>query len=177
MINFLSTLTLLSDIFLFGLTAYLLFRLIRKIAILEIGLALLSQRAWIFVFIISLTATAGSLFFSEIAKFVPCELCWFQRIFMYPQAAISLLALITRDAKAAKYIIALSSIGAAFSLYHYHLQLFPPVVTECSLDADCAERFVFAYGYITFAFMALTAFVLNIALMILKKRFVRVKFG
>jgi hypothetical protein len=33
-------------------------------------------------FVASATATAGSLFFSEVAHFVPCELCWYQRIFM-----------------------------------------------------------------------------------------------
>lgn len=32
----------------------------------------------------SFIATLGSLYFSEIMKFEPCVLCWYQRIFMYP---------------------------------------------------------------------------------------------
>src|SRR3989338_4340198 len=48
-------------------------------------------------FIISLIATIGSLYFSEIAKYDPCKLCWIQRIFMYPLALIFFIALIKKD--------------------------------------------------------------------------------
>src|SRR5215212_3132279 len=40
---------------------------------------------------LALIATAGSLFFSEVSQFIPCRLCWFQRIAMYPLAAILLI--------------------------------------------------------------------------------------
>ena len=62
-------------------------------------------------FITALTATLGSLFFSEVMHFPPCELCWFQRIFMYPQAVILFIVLFARDQNVRKYILALSAIG------------------------------------------------------------------
>src|SRR6266536_1136501 len=46
---------------------------------------------WV-AFIVAAIATGGSLFFSEIAHFVPCELCWYQRICMYPLSITTLLA-------------------------------------------------------------------------------------
>ena len=48
-------------------------------------------------FIISLTATLGSLFFSEIMQFIPCSMCWYQRIFMYPLVFIFLINLFSID--------------------------------------------------------------------------------
>ena len=69
------------------------------------------------VSVVALTATFGSLFLSEIADFVPCELCWFQRIFMYPLAiAVPLMAL-ARDSRAARYVVPLPFIGSCFSIY------------------------------------------------------------
>lgn len=73
---------------------------------------------------ISLIATLGSLYFSEILKFIPCDLCWFQRIFMYPQVVLLGLAAIRKEYGIARYSLALSIIGGAISLYHYALQKF-----------------------------------------------------
>ena len=56
-------------------------------------------------FLVSAIATAGSLFFSEIANFIPCELCWYQRIFMYPVAIVTLLAAIANDHRVARYLL------------------------------------------------------------------------
>jgi disulfide bond formation protein DsbB len=69
-------------------------------------------------FVVSATATAGSLFFSQVAHFVPCELCWFQRICMYPVALLTLLAALANDYRVARYLLPLPVIGAGFSVYH-----------------------------------------------------------
>ena len=45
---------------------------------------IISAHGLLFAFVVVATATLGSLFYSEIAGFEPCKLCWFQRIFMYP---------------------------------------------------------------------------------------------
>ena len=66
---------------------------------------------WI-AFLVAATATAGSLYFSEVADFVPCQLCWFQRIAMYPLAVILLVAAIRRDRGVRWYVGPLAAIGA-----------------------------------------------------------------
>ncbi len=69
-------------------------------------------------FVVSAVATGGSLFFSEIASFVPCELCWYQRICMYPLSIITLLAAIRGDFRIARYLLPLPVVGACISVYH-----------------------------------------------------------
>lgn len=118
------------------------------------------QNALTFIFIVGSSATLGSLFLSEIASFVPCTLCWWQRIFMYPIALISLIALIRNDKKVVYYILPLSIIGAGIAAYHYIMQLFPNLL-ECSEEvAKCSTVQFAELGYITIPLMSLTTFML-----------------
>lgn len=117
----------------------------------------------LFSFIVALTATLGSLFYSEIAGYEPCKLCWFQRIVMYPQAIILGIALVKKDKGVGEYGIALSGIGAIVAGYHYLLQIGIAPKLPCSAvgySASCAQRFVMNFGYITIPMMTLTAFIL-----------------
>ncbi|HEY7148260.1 MAG TPA: disulfide bond formation protein B [Gaiellaceae bacterium] len=121
-------------------------------------------------FLVAGTATAGSLFFSEVAHFVPCELCWFQRIFMYPLALLTFLAALADDHRIARYLLPLPVIGAGFSAYH--LLVENGVVREsqgCQLSAPggCAVRWVDEFGYVTIPTLALTAFGLVFSFLLL----------
>src|SRR5712671_5382403 len=69
-------------------------------------------------FVVASIATGGSLFFSEIAHFVPCELCWYQRICMYPLSILTLFAAYHGDHRAARYLLPLPVVGAGVSIYH-----------------------------------------------------------
>src|SRR5438094_2874355 len=69
-------------------------------------------------FVVAAIATGGSLFFSEIANFFPCELCWYQRICMYPLSITTLLAALWGDHRAARYLLPLPLVGAGVSVYH-----------------------------------------------------------
>src|SRR5437764_6306018 len=69
-------------------------------------------------FVVAAIATGGSLFFSDIAHFVPCELCWFQRICMYPLSITTLLAALTGAHRVARYLLPLPLVGAGVSVYH-----------------------------------------------------------
>src|ERR1041385_7267092 len=69
-------------------------------------------------FVVAAIATAGSLFFSETARFIPCELCWFQRVCMYPLAGILLVAALVGDHRAARWLLPLPVVGACVSVYH-----------------------------------------------------------
>jgi disulfide bond formation protein DsbB len=119
-------------------------------------------------FIVSSIATAGSLFFSEIAGFIPCELCWYQRICMYPLSIITLLAAIAGDYRVARYVLPLPLVGAGVSVYH--LLVENGVVAEstsCQLSAPggCATKWINEFGYMTIPTLALTGFVLLIEIL------------
>ncbi|HET7554466.1 MAG TPA: disulfide bond formation protein B [Gaiellaceae bacterium] len=115
------------------------------------------------VFLVSSIATAGSLFFSEIAGFVPCELCWYQRICMYPLTIVTLLAALANDRRVARYLLPLPLVGAGVSVYH--LLVENGVVEQakaCLLSAPggCATKWINEFGYMTIPTLALTGFVL-----------------
>ena len=106
-------------------------------------------------------STLGSLYFSEIADYVPCRYCWFQRIFMYPIALIAIVALVRRDRGARWYVVPLASIGAAISTWHYLIERNPTWEGDgCSLFGPaCSLPWFQTFGFVTLALMALCAFV------------------
>jgi len=114
----------------------------------------------------ALAALLGSLYYSEIAGFEPCELCWFQRILMYPLSVIILVGIFGQDRLLPRYVLPLSTTGMGVSAYHYLLQnnVFGGE-SFCSYGVSCSLRYVNLYGFITIPFMALTAFTLITAVM------------
>ena len=121
-------------------------------------------------FLVASIATGGSLFFSEIAHFVPCELCWYQRICMYPLSITILLAALFDDPRAARYLLPLPVAGAGVSVYH--LLVENGVVREaqsCKFSAPggCATKWINEFGYVTIPTLALTAFALLFAFLLL----------
>jgi disulfide bond formation protein DsbB len=118
---------------------------------------------------VAITATLGSLFLSEIAGWNPCKLCWLQRIFMYPQVVLLIIAAWKRDRTVARYIVALSVIGLLLASYHYYIQMYdivvPPAAPAVPCDESgesCARTPFLHLGYITIPLMAWTAFLLNL---------------
>jgi disulfide bond formation protein DsbB len=123
-----------------------------------------------FAFLVSAIATGGSLFFSEIAHFVPCELCWFQRICMYPLSIVTLLAAVANDRRVARYLLPLPLVGSGVSVYH--LLVENGVVEQaraCLISAPggCATKWIDEFGYMTIPTLALTGFALCFAFLVL----------
>jgi disulfide bond formation protein DsbB len=121
-------------------------------------------------FAVAAVATGGSLFFSEIAHFVPCELCWYQRICMYPLSLLTLFLAVHDDHRAARYLLPLPVVGAGVSVYH--LLIENGVVSEsktCSISAPggCAVKWIDEFGYVTIPTLALTASALVFAFLLL----------
>jgi disulfide bond formation protein DsbB len=117
-------------------------------------------------FLVAAIATGGSLFFSEVAGFVPCELCWYQRICMYPLSILTLLAAVHGDHRVARYFLPLPVVGVGVSIYH--LLVENHVVgqsQQCFISAPggCAVKWINEFGYMTIPTLALTGFVLLIA--------------
>ncbi len=131
------------------------------------------KNATLFSFIVALIAMLGSLFYSEIAGYEPCKLCWFQRIFMYPQVILLGIALWKKNGTSTIYnSIVLSAIGALIAGYHYLLQIGIAPEIPCSAvgySVACSQRFVMSFGYITIPMMAFTAFALIILFMTTQK--------
>jgi disulfide bond formation protein DsbB len=121
-------------------------------------------------FVVAAIATGGSLFFSEIAHFVPCELCWYQRICMYPLSIVTLLAAVFDDPRTARYLLPLPVVGAGVSVYH--LLVENRVVGEsntCSISAPggCGAKWINEFGYMTIPTLAVTAFALVFAFLLM----------
>lgn len=116
-----------------------------------------------------LSAVIGSLTYSNIIGFAPCELCWIQRIFMYPQAILLFVAFWKKDKGIVDYLVPLSVLGGLIALYHSltHFGLGDGVIACTSALGDCGKLYVFEYGYITIPLMSLTIFVYLLTISIL----------
>lgn len=111
---------------------------------------------WI-AFGIALAAMAGSLFFSEFSDFIPCRLCWMQRIAMYPLVIILLIGAIRRDRDAALYALAFPPIGIAIGAYHKYIEINPEA-ESCQATAPCSTKWIDEFGYVTIPVLAMSAF-------------------
>jgi disulfide bond formation protein DsbB len=126
-------------------------------------------RGWIWgyelwaAFVVASIATGGSLFLSDVAGFVPCEMCWYQRICMYPLSLLTLFAAVHRDYRFARYLLPFPVIGAGVSIYHLlienHVVSTP---AQCNVGAGCTVKWINYFGYMTIPTLALTAFALLI---------------
>ncbi len=118
--------------------------------------------------LVGLVATLGSLYLSEIAHFPPCQLCWYQRIAMYPLPVILGIAAWRRDFGIRPYAVALASVGAVISIYHYQLERFPDQTSvSCAVDVPCTTVWIWRFHYISIPFMALSGFALIVTLLLL----------
>lgn len=130
----------------------------------------LGKNAYVLAFIVSLVATLGSLFLSEVAKFQPCILCWYQRIAMYPLPLLLYIAIIRGEKVITPYIISLSIAGAAIASYHYTIQHFPALeIAPCDANGISCTQGTMRYGFISIPYMALTAFLMIAAFMFLSR--------
>lgn len=117
--------------------------------------------------VVALTATAGSLYFSEVAGFEPCALCWYQRIAMYPLVLILGIAAVRRDAAVRRYVAPIATIGALISIYHIGVERLPGLPTgSCSVAAPCDLIWVERFGFVTIPVMALAGFVAILTLLL-----------
>lgn len=124
-----------------------------------------AYRTWL-AWLVAATATAGSLYFSEVAHYPPCRLCWFQRICMYPMAAILLVGALRRDRAIAWYAVPLAAVGIVISAYHYLIEWYPSLeATSCDPLAPCTIVWVRRFGFVSLPFMAGCGFLAIIALL------------
>jgi disulfide bond formation protein DsbB len=113
----------------------------------------------------------GSLYFSEVAHYAPCKLCWYQRVCMYSVAVISLVAVIRRERSAAPYVLTLSLVGLVVSTYHYVVEWFPQLESRvCAVDVPCTTIWFRELGFLTMPSMAGIAFIAIILTMVAERK-------
>jgi disulfide bond formation protein DsbB len=130
-------------------------------------MANIRQYALYLAWIVSVIATLGSLYFSEIRGFIPCELCWYQRILMYPLTLILGIGTFQNDSSVRKFVLPMAIIGWCISLFHYLEQKVPgfAAIKPCANGVPCSAEYINWFGVITIPFLALTAFTLIIIFM------------
>jgi len=111
-------------------------------------------------FIFAILGTVGSLYFSEILKYPPCVLCWYQRICLYPLVLVFGTALWSEDKNYRKYVYPLAAVG--FALAAYHNLLYYGVISEalapCTAELSCTSKQLELFGFITIPLLSLIGF-------------------
>jgi disulfide bond formation protein DsbB len=115
-------------------------------------------------------ATAGSLYYSQVAGFIPCEYCWYQRIAMYPLVPVLFVGVRTGDRSVRRYVLPIAIIGSVIAAYHTLIENFPEIAAaECSGVVACTAPYVQKFGFVGIPFMALMAFGVIIAALLLDR--------
>jgi disulfide bond formation protein DsbB len=128
--------------------------------VIDQGLSL----AWV----IATIATLGSLYFSEIMGYLPCNLCWYQRILMYPLVIVLGIATARKDLNQTIYVLPITIVGMCISAYHYAMEKtswFEHSGNICGI-VPCDAEYINWFGFITIPFLALTAFTLITVILI-----------
>ena len=130
------------------------------------------SKSLLFAWLTSIVAMLGSLFFSERMGFIPCTLCWYQRILMYPLVLFLGLAFYRNDREIYKYVLPMSLVGMLVSGYHYALQKLPSLheFSTCTSGVPCSGQYINWFGFVTIPFLALIAFtMITILMLVLRK--------
>lgn len=131
----------------------------------------LGQYGVLIGFVLTSIASVVTVYYSAILGVEPCPLCWWQRVFLYPQVILFAVALLKRERLVASYSIVLSIIGGLVALYQHALQTLPGSGLPCpATGVSCAQRFLFEFNYITFPLSAVTIFLCLIALMLIVRK-------
>lgn len=108
----------------------------------------------------ALTATLGSLYFSEILKLPPCTLCWYQRILMYPLVFIIPVGIIRKDKGLPFYVLPLTIPGMVIAFYQHLLQVgvIPEALAPCTVGVSCAAKTWSAFDFVTLPLLSTIGF-------------------
>jgi len=120
----------------------------------------ISRNSHYFAWVIALLSVAISLYFSEVLGFVPCNLCWYGRILMYPLVVIIGVGIIRREQQWVAYAAPLVGAGWLLELYHSLIQwgIISETLTKCVVSVPCTTKYIDYFGFVTIPFLGLLAF-------------------
>lgn len=123
----------------------------------------------------ALVAMLGSLFFSLVMQLPPCDLCWYQRIALYPLVLILGLGIMRKDRTSILYAWPLAAIGWCIALYHnlLYYKILPEAMAPCKAGISCTTRYIEWFGFLTIPLLSLIAFSVILAcLYVARKTFI-----
>jgi disulfide bond formation protein DsbB len=142
-------------------------------------LLIFKKYTFILGFLSALGAVILSLFYSEIVGFPACELCWIQRIFLYPQLVLFGMELYKKERSIIDFSIVFAIFGSITSIYHIFVEsgVFagPACADPSNGGVSCAVRYIYEFGYVTMPIMALTLSLFIISILLNYKYMVRIK--
>lgn len=131
----------------------------------KLYLKFLAPYIWGIIILTTIGGVATTLLYSEVFGFVPCSLCWLQRVALYPQVFLVLAALKIKDTKNFPlYGMVLSIFGLVVAVYQYIYQALPSLqeagLLPCLADgsADCSKKVMEVFGFVTFPFLSAVLF-------------------
>ncbi|HAZ16914.1 MAG TPA: hypothetical protein DCY49_03360 [Candidatus Jacksonbacteria bacterium] len=144
-------------------------------------LSLIGKNGALIIFILSGGAALGTLYLSEVLKYAPCSLCWYQRAFLFPQVVVAGLAYLRQYPRKilSEIILALSVVGALIAVYHtaiyFKSRVFvSAVIIPCDLTGvSCTVQYFTYFGYITIPVISLTMFATLIVVSLIMKKYDR----
>lgn len=103
-----------------------------------------------------------SLYFSEIRHIAPCDLCWYQRICLYPLVIILGIAAYRGSSYVLPYIYPQVLIGLLFAFYLIALQEIPSwdPIELCGAAVSCKDKVDIGLGPITIPMLSAANFIL-----------------
>jgi disulfide bond formation protein DsbB len=126
--------------------------------------------------VVAAVCMAGSLYFSEVAHFPPCRLCWLQRFCMYPLVPVLGFAAWRRTERVRPYAAALAAVGTVIATYHVLLERNPQWESSvCDPKNPCTLIWVERLGYVTIPTMALSGFALILTLLAISRAGARLR--
>ncbi|MFA7245472.1 MAG: disulfide bond formation protein B [Candidatus Magasanikbacteria bacterium] len=163
----LATGTLLSHIFLIVVLIYIFWKKENNLAKKFFG-----QYGLLLAWLMALFSALLSLYYSEIVGYLPCSLCWWQRVFIYPQAIFLGIAYFKKEFKHSYlYALTLTILGAIIGVYQnllYYLGTENSIA--CDTAVSCTKLYILEFGYVTIPMMSLTAFILMIFFLKMQKK-------
>ncbi|HEX5933697.1 MAG TPA: disulfide bond formation protein B [Pseudorhizobium sp.] len=125
-------------------------------------------QAWI----VALVATFGALFIGEVLGQLPCDLCWHQRVFMFPLVPVLGIALLRSDAGAWLYALPLAGLGWLVAGLHnlLYFEVIPKAIKPCGEGPSCSGDGMTIFGSVPLPLLSLAAFTIIIAFLFIVRR-------
>ena len=136
------------------------------------------KNAQLLALIQAIVAFLGSMYFSNIAGYPPCVLCWYQRILMFPLVLTLIVGIVRKDRLVHQYVLPAAIIGWIISLYHnlLYYKWIPDTLAPCTTGVSCTTKFIEYFGFVTIPFLAFVAFSVIITLMLINRKYVKKNF-
>ena len=132
------------------------------------------RKMWTLLFVAWLTAlfsTLGALFIGEVLGHTPCQLCWYQRIAMFPLALILGIACLRNDYDVRRYVLPIAVLGFGLALWHnlLYFGVIPESITPCDRTLSCSGDGMVIFNWAPIPILSMAAFGLILALTFLAK--------